>query len=91
MFIAHLYPATYRAVMERLGGDTTHWPLGSDATEELDGRFRMMDGAQVDVQVLSFSSLPQSSSAGRFRRQRFDGKSPHIVRGQGSAANRQGS
>jgi predicted TIM-barrel fold metal-dependent hydrolase len=53
---AHLYPAAYRAVMERLGGETTHYPLGSDAAEELDARFKMMDGTRVDLQVLSVSS-----------------------------------
>jgi 6-methylsalicylate decarboxylase len=53
---AHLYPAAYRAVMQRLGGETTRYPLGSDEQEELDARFEMMDGAGVDLQVLSVSS-----------------------------------
>ncbi len=53
---AHLYPAAYRAVMERLGGETTRYPLGGDAAEELEARFKMMDGAGVDLQVLSVSS-----------------------------------
>ncbi|HUY19687.1 MAG TPA: amidohydrolase family protein [Candidatus Binataceae bacterium] len=53
---AHLFPAAYRAVMQRLGGETTRYPLGSDAQEELDARFEMMDGAGVDLQVLSVAS-----------------------------------
>ena len=53
---AHLYPAAYRAVMQRLGGETTRYPFGSDERNELDARFEMMDGAGVDLQVLSVSS-----------------------------------
>lgn len=53
---AHLYPAAYRAVMQRLGGETTRYPLGSDDQEELDARFEMMDSAGVGLQVLSVSS-----------------------------------
>lgn len=53
---AHLYPAAYRAVMQRLGGETTRYPLGGDAQDELDARFEMMDNAGVDLQVLSVSS-----------------------------------
>ena len=42
--------------MERLGGETTRYPLGSDASNELGARFEMMDGAGVNLQVLSVSS-----------------------------------
>ncbi|MBF6569989.1 MAG: amidohydrolase [Candidatus Binataceae bacterium] len=53
---AHYYPAAYRVLLQRMGGEAGAYPLGGDTQRELDARFAMMDAAGVDLQMLSVSS-----------------------------------
>jgi predicted TIM-barrel fold metal-dependent hydrolase len=55
-FHAHYWPAAYLDQLERFGGNPSYqrrqlW--ASDTEVDLGGRLRMMDDAQVDVQILS--------------------------------------